>query len=90
MRRMIYLLAAILVQVGIFGMRWNVVIGGQLFSKSFRGLTVYKTEMGGPEGLFMAIGFLVLPFIFLAVLVKLLPPWDDAKPPAPAGVSGAV
>jgi len=26
-----------LIQLGIFSTRWNVVIGGQLFSKSFRG-----------------------------------------------------
>ena len=42
MRRLAYVIAALLVQVGIFSTRWNVVIGGQLFSKSLRGLTVYK------------------------------------------------
>ena len=31
-----------LTMVGIFAMRWNVVIGGQLFSKSFLGYTTYK------------------------------------------------
>ena len=40
--------AAILVQVGIFSIRWNVVSGGQLFSKSLRGLTVYKAGMVYP------------------------------------------
>lgn len=86
MRRIIYLIAAILVQVGIFSTRWNVVIGGQLFSKSLRGLTTYKLEMFGIEGLMTAIVLLVLPFIILYVLTKLLPPWDDAEkdlPPAP-------
>ena len=81
LRRVLYFIAAILVQVGIFSTRWNVVIGGQLFSKSFRGLTVYKTELGGIEGLGMAIVFLVLPFIILWVLLKVLPPWDEAKVP---------
>jgi Ni/Fe-hydrogenase subunit HybB-like protein len=81
LRRMIYFVAALLVQVGIFGTRWNVVMGGQLFSKSFRGLTAYKAELGGPEGVFMAIGFLILPFLILIVLTKLLPPWEDARPP---------
>jgi predicted membrane protein len=66
--------------VGIFGTRWNVVMGGQLFSKSFRGLTAYKAELGGPEGVMMAVGFLVLPFLILVVLTKLLPPWEDARP----------
>ena len=43
-RRMIYFLSALLVQVGIFSTRWNVVIGGQLFSKSFLLLTIYKIQ----------------------------------------------
>ena len=42
LRQLIFLVCAGLIQVGIFSIRWNVVIGGQLFSKSLRGLTVYK------------------------------------------------
>ena len=42
LKRLVYITAALLVQVGIFSTRWNVVIGGQLFSKSLRGLTAYK------------------------------------------------
>jgi predicted membrane protein len=79
LRRISYVIAALLVQVGIFSTRWNVVIGGQLFSKSLRGLTVYKVELGGAEGLFSAIGLLILPFLILYVLIKVLPPWDDAR-----------
>src|SRR5271157_3539468 len=41
-RKRIYVLAGCLTLVGIFAMRWNVVIGGQLFSKSFLGYTTYK------------------------------------------------
>ena len=36
-------------------MRWNVVIGGQLFSKSFLGYTTYKMEFATREGLLPAI-----------------------------------
>ncbi|MFQ6108406.1 MAG: NrfD/PsrC family molybdoenzyme membrane anchor subunit [Candidatus Aminicenantales bacterium] len=79
LRRHIYFVSALLVQVGIFTTRWNVVIGGQLFSKSFRGLTAYKMSIGGVEGLLASLGFLVLPFIILYVLVKILPPWEEAK-----------
>ncbi len=78
-RRLIYFLSAILVQFGIFATRWNVVIGGQLFSKSFRGLTAYKIGFGGMEGLLVALLFLVLPFAILFILVKILPPWDNAE-----------
>ncbi len=75
LRRIIYFCAGILVQIGIFSTRWNVVIGGQLFSKSFRGLTVYKMELLGMEGLLAAIFFLVLPLGILYGLLKILPPW---------------
>ena len=79
MRRIIYLGVAALIQVGIFSIRWNVVIGGQLFSKSLRGLTTYKVELFGMEGLAMTIFLLLLPLFILWVFVKLLPPWVDAK-----------
>ena len=79
LKRVSYFIAALLVQVGIFSTRWNVVIGGQLFSKSLRGLTVYKLELGGIEGLFTATALLVLPFLILFVLVKVLPPWPEAR-----------
>ena len=78
-KRMVFFVAALLVQVGIFSTRWNVVIGGQLFSKSLRGLTVFKLQLGGLEGLFVGLGLLILPFIILYVLAKLLPPWEEAK-----------
>jgi Ni/Fe-hydrogenase subunit HybB-like protein len=86
-RRMVYLVAGVLVQVGIFSIRWNVVIGGQLFSKSLRGLTVYKLQLFGLEGLLVTIALLTLPFVILWVLVKLLPPWppDDAVAAPSAG-----
>jgi predicted membrane protein len=79
LKRVAYFVAASLVQVGIFSTRWNVVIGGQLFSKSLRGLTVYKLELGGLEGLFTGLGLLILPFVILYVLIKLLPPWEEFR-----------
>jgi Ni/Fe-hydrogenase subunit HybB-like protein len=85
MKRMIYFVAALLVQVGIFSTRWNVVIGGQLFSKSLRGLTAYKLEFGGQEGLLVALGLLILPFLILALLLKILPPWEEAETSAEPG-----
>ena len=77
LRKMVYFIAVILIQFGIFATRWNVVIGGQMFSKSFRGLTTYKMEFGGIEGLLFAIALLALPIVFLAVLTKVLPPWKE-------------
>lgn len=85
LRRLIYFGAGMLIQIGIFSTRWNVVIGGQLFSKSLRGLTVYKMELLGLEGLLTSGGLLLLPFFILYVLIVFLPPWSEAEaviPPA--------
>lgn len=81
LRRHVYFVSALLVQVGIFTTRWNVVIGGQLFSKSFRGLTAYKMTLGGMEGLLASLAFLILPFVILYILVKILPPWEKNRTP---------
>jgi len=72
-RKLLYFTAVILIQLGIFSTRWNVVIGGQLFSKSFRGLMAYKMEVMGIEGFLTALVLLALPFVILAVLIRVLP-----------------
>ena len=82
-RKHVYVLAGCLTMIGIFAMRWNVVIGGQLFSKSFLGYTTYKMGLVTREGLLTAIVLTVLPLVILWVLVNLLPPW-------PARHSGSV
>lgn len=76
-RKNIYALTGALTLVGIFAMRWNVVIGGQLFSKSFLGYTTYKMGFVAKEGLLPAILLSILPFVILWVLVKVLPPWEQ-------------
>ncbi len=81
----IYVVAGMLTQVGIFAMRWNVVIGGQLFSKSFLGYTTYKMGFATREGLLPALLVMVIPFIILTVLVKVLPPWEKAHSELPPG-----
>jgi len=78
-RKRIYATAATLTIIGIFAMRWNVVIGGQLFSKSFLGYTTYKVGFVAREGLLSAIVLMILPFAILFVLIKLLPPWGQAS-----------
>ncbi|MDE3163474.1 MAG: polysulfide reductase NrfD [Acidobacteriota bacterium] len=84
-RKRIYAVAGALTLVGIFAMRWNVVIGGQLFSKSFLGYTTYKVALVTKEGLLVAIGLTLLPLGILWVLVKLLPPWDGESATYGAG-----
>jgi predicted membrane protein len=78
-RRAMYGTAGALTLIGIFAMRWNVVIGGQLFSKSFLGYTTYKMELVTREGLLPAIALMLLPFAIFFVLIRLLPPWQSEE-----------
>jgi predicted membrane protein len=78
-RRMIYCSSAMIL-IGVLAMRWNVVMGGQMFSKSLRGLMGYKLDLTGSEGLLLGGFILILPFIILAVLVKLF--MEDKRFPA--------
>jgi len=91
-RRRIYFSATVLILAGVLAMRWNVVIGGQLFSKSLRGFMSYKMEFGGPEGWWLSAALLALPFVILTVFVKYflardLPTLENVVPGAtpPAG-----
>jgi len=66
--------AASLLLIQVFAMRWNVVIGGQMISKSLAGLReAYHPEMFGKEGIMTAIGIMIVPFIFIFVAEWLLP-----------------
>ncbi len=69
-RRMIFSSAAMIL-AGVLAMRWNVVMGGQLFSKSLAGVMSHKFEFTGGEGWGLSLFLLILPFIILTVLVKL-------------------
>jgi Ni/Fe-hydrogenase subunit HybB-like protein len=82
LRRLAYAVCGCLTIIGIFAMRWNVVIGGQLFSKSFLGYTTYKMDLisvFSREGVVIAAVLLILPFFILAALIKLLPPWGEPE-----------
>ena len=81
-RKGVCLLSSLLVVIGVFAMRWNVVIGGQLFSKSLRGFTTYKLELVGPEGVATSVVLMLLPFAILGVLVYLFLPARGSGPGA--------
>jgi len=83
-RKYMYVLSGSLALIGVLAMRWNVVIGGQLFSKSFLGYTTYKMSLVTREGLLVAIFLTLLPLVFLWVLIKLLPPWPEKSAHAAA------
>jgi len=89
-RKKIYVISRCLTLIGIFAMRWNVVIGGQLFSKSFLGYTTYKVSLITREGFFMTIALSLLPLALLWVLVKLLPPWYEKRDATPADTTALI
>ncbi len=65
--------AILLLQVLL--MRWNVVIGGQLMSKSARGYTEFHPQWFDKEGILAVIVVMVIPFIILFVLSRIFPFW---------------
>ena len=73
------MISSVLLLIQVAAMRWNVVIGGQLFSKSFRGFTDYHLEIFGIEGLLTAIIIFCLPFVTIAIFCKILPPFEKAE-----------
>ncbi|HEX8960893.1 MAG TPA: NrfD/PsrC family molybdoenzyme membrane anchor subunit [Geobacteraceae bacterium] len=77
------IVGTILVLVGIFMMRWNVVIGGQAFSSSFAGFMEYRLPIipddweTFKEGLFGALSVGITPFVFFWLLNKVLPVFKE-------------
>jgi len=76
------LVASTLILIGVFAMRWNVVIGGQLFSKSFKGFISYTPPLMGKEGILVSLGLMMLPFAILAMIAYLIPPWQEKVEPS--------
>lgn len=60
-------------------MRWNVVIGGQLVSKSMRGFTEYFPGYFEKEGLLVSFGIIIVPFILLMLFDKIFPFFDKPR-----------
>ncbi|ABQ25070.1 NrfD/PsrC family molybdoenzyme membrane anchor subunit [Geotalea uraniireducens] len=73
----------LMVLLGVFMMRWNVVIGGQAFSSSFAGfmhyhLPIWPHDMETfKEGLFGALTVIVTPFILFWFLDKVMPVFKE-------------
>ena len=61
----------LLIQVVL--MRWNVVIGGQLVSKSYRGYTSFMPGFLEKEGILVAALIFILPFLILRQFDKIFP-----------------
>jgi predicted membrane protein len=88
--------ASTLLLIQVFAMRWNVVIGGQMISKSLAGLReAYHPDIFGREGILTAVAIMIVPFVFILVAEKLLPMFKFSEeqtrkanePPAPSAPS---
>ena len=67
--------SGILLLVQVAAMRWNVVMGGQMFSKSFRGFLDFHIDIYGREGLLAVLFLFTLPFVAMLVFSRVLPLW---------------
>ena len=83
LRHVISFIAAFILLIQVFAMRWNVVIGGQIFSKSGIGFREsYVPELGTREGVAMALLIIAIPFVIMLVFNRFLPltpPGDDQE-----------
>ncbi|MBI2565943.1 MAG: polysulfide reductase NrfD [Candidatus Schekmanbacteria bacterium] len=76
-RNTLALISSLLLLVQVFAMRWNVVIGGQLFSKSLRGFRDgYQPSFFEREGVLAAVLILLAPFAATLVFARVLPLFD--------------
>ncbi len=76
--------SAFFILIGVFAMRWNVVIGGQLLSKSLRGFTGYIPSLTGEAGILVAGAIMLLPIAVFLILSYLLRPWPAEPQPSAA------
>ncbi len=72
-------ISALLLLVQVLAMRWNVVIGGQTFSKSLRGFLSFELDPYGREGVIAAVFLFTLPFIAMVVFGRILPLWGPVS-----------
>ncbi len=70
-------LVSIMILIQVILMRWNVVIGGQLMSKSGRGNVSFHPEWLEKEGILAAIIIMVAPIIILYIIGKIFPFWQE-------------
>jgi len=78
--------ASVILLIQVFSMRWNVVIGGQLFSKSLHGLrSPYEPRFFEKEGILPMLVIMVIPFVILVVFEKVLPMFRKVEEEYAAG-----
>ncbi len=71
--------SGVLVLIGVLAMRFNVVIGGQLISKSIAGYAQFHWTLLSDEGVIPALGILAFPVVMTLIMVRILPPWLEER-----------
>jgi len=80
LRNVIAVSAALILLIQVFSMRWNVVIGGQIFSKSMSGFReTYSPDLFGKEGIAVALVILIIPFVIMGVFNHYLPLYEKSS-----------
>ena len=76
---MMYLanIGAFLLLLQVLFMRFNVVIGGQLISKSERGFVDFEWVLFGRAGILVSVAIFVAPFVAYYVVSRFIPIFDE-------------
>jgi Ni/Fe-hydrogenase subunit HybB-like protein len=79
-KKLLYLanLGSFMLVLQVLFMRFNVVVGGQLISKSERGFVDYHWEIFGGEGVLVAATILAAPFVTFYLISRFIPIFDNS------------
>lgn len=81
-RNTLTFVASLLLLCQVFAMRWNVVIGGQIFSKSLKGFREpYTPGLFEKEGIVWALAIIIGPLIIIALFNRVLPVFEPVDEP---------
>lgn len=77
-KKMLYLanLGSFMLVLQVLFMRFNVVVGGQLISKSERGFVDYHWEIFGREGILVSAIILAAPFVTFYLISRFIPMFE--------------
>ena len=79
-KKMLYLanLGSFMLVLQVLFMRFNVVVGGQLISKSERGFVDYHWEIFGGEGVLISATILAAPFVTFYLISRFIPIFENS------------
>jgi Ni/Fe-hydrogenase subunit HybB-like protein len=80
-KKMLYLanLGSFMLVLQVLFMRFNVVVGGQLISKSERGFVDYHWELFGKEGILVSATILAAPFVTFYIIGRFIPIFKNSE-----------